>query len=155
MSTKTIVILILILVVFLGGWYLLNHNSSSNSNTSPAPVTSTTNTTGDTVQPSSSEVTVTYADSGFSPSTVTVKQGQIVTWVNQRSSPMWIASNPHPTHEGYSGTTKNQHCPDTAGTAFDECAAGTRYTFTFGKVGTWGYHNHMDSGMGGTVIVTP
>jgi plastocyanin len=67
---------------------------------------------------------------------------------------MWIASDPHPTHQGYSGTTRDQHCPDTSGTAFDECAAGTTYTFVFEKVGSWGYHNHANISSRGTVVVT-
>lgn len=100
-------------------------------------------------------VTVTYTDAGFSPASVSVKQGQSITFVNKSSNKMWVASDPHPTHEGYSGTTKDQHCPDTAGTAFDECSFATTYTFTFGKAGSWGYHNHAAHDHVGTVIVTP
>jgi hypothetical protein len=66
---------------------------------------------------------------------------------------MWVASNPHPAHTGYDGTSRQQHCPNTANTAFDECAPGSTYSFTFNKVGTWGYHNHMNPGSQGTVIV--
>jgi hypothetical protein len=48
----------------------------------------------------------------------------------------------------------SQHCPDTTGTAFDQCSAGTSYAFTFGKIGSWGYHNHLNHGATGTVVVT-
>ena len=71
---------------------------------------------------------------------------------------MWVASDPHPTHQGYSGTTVDKHCPDTTGTAFDECTAvpqGGVYTFVFKKVGSWGYHNHANHDAKGTVVVTP
>lgn len=101
------------------------------------------------------EAQVAYTDSGFSPAQVSVAVGGTVTFTNQSTGRMWVASDPHPTHEGYSGTTVTQHCPDTAGVAFDECAVGNTYTFTFQKAGTWGYHNHSDSTQYGTVIVTP
>ena len=68
---------------------------------------------------------------------------------------LWVASNPHPTHEGYDGTTRDQHCAaGYAGpTPFDQCATGTTYTFTFNQIGTWGYHNHGNHSDTGTVIV--
>lgn len=96
--------------------------------------------------------TVTYNGSSFSPSTVTIAKGGTVTFTSSSGS-MWVASNPHPSHEGYSGTTRSQHCPDVAGTAFDQCAPGTSYSFVFQKSGSWGYHNHLNASMSGTVIV--
>jgi plastocyanin len=97
---------------------------------------------------------VTLTDDGFSPETLAVKAGQTVTFVNQSRSGMWIASDPHPTHQGYSGTTRSQHCPDTEGIAFDECTVGDSYTFTFRKVGSWGYHNHVIDEQHGTIVVS-
>lgn len=97
--------------------------------------------------------TVIYGPDGFSPATVTIKKGDAVTFTNQGGGKMWVASDIHPTHEGYSGTTKNQHCPDTAGAAFDQCSVGTTYSFTFQKAGAWPYHNHARSSDGGMIIV--
>jgi plastocyanin len=97
---------------------------------------------------------VTLTDDGFSPETLTIKAGQTVTFVNQSNGGMWVTSDPHPTHQGYSGTTKSQHCPDTEGVAFDECTVGDSYTFTFQKVGSWGYHNHVLDEQHGTIVVT-
>jgi len=96
---------------------------------------------------------VIYGANGFSPSTVTIHQGDSVTFKNQSSIDMLVASNPHPTHQAYSGTTRVEHCPDTSGVAFDQCSVGTAYTFTFQKIGTWGYHNHSNPTDKGTVIV--
>ncbi len=98
-------------------------------------------------------VNVVYGPNGFSPSTVVISKGSKVTFTNKGGDEMWVASNPHPTHEGYSGTTKDKHCPDTTGTAFDQCSAGATYSFTFEKVGTWGYHNHGNASDKGTIIV--
>jgi plastocyanin len=101
-------------------------------------------------------VTVTYTDSGFSPKTVNVKVGQAVTFVNQSSHPMWVASDPHPLHNGYDGTTRDTHCAAsyTGPKPFDECSTATSFTFTFTKAGTWGYHNHAVDEDAGTVVVS-
>jgi plastocyanin len=82
------------------------------------------------------------ADGTFSPATVTIKAGGTVAWLNHSATPVWVASDPHPTHGGYPG--------------FDSDAAidvDKAYTFKFDKKGTWGYHNHLTPKMKGTVIV--
>ena len=101
-------------------------------------------------------VTVTYGPGGFNPSTVTIAKGGTVNWVAAPGADeLWVASNPHPTHQGYDGTTKDQHCAAAyAGpTPFDECKTGTAYSFTFNTAGTWGYHNHGNHSDTGVVIV--
>ncbi len=103
-----------------------------------------------------SGVTVIYTDKGFSPGNVTIPLGTRVTFVNQSAKSMWVASVVHPSHSVYSGTSLSQHCPDTTNSSFDECtavAAGASYSFTFTKVGTWGYHNHVQAGDFGKVVV--
>ncbi len=103
------------------------------------------------------QATVTYGPNGFSPSTVTIRQGGVVTFVNQSSGKMWIGANPHPTHEGYDSTTKNQHCVSgyAGPVPFDQCSAGANYSFTFSKIGSWSYHNHANSSDVGTIVVAP
>lgn len=98
-------------------------------------------------------VTVLYTDTGFVPSSVTVSVGDTVTFLDQSAdNGMWVASDEHPTHTGYDGTNKDEHCPNN-GTVFDQCAEGATYSFTFQKGGMWGYHNHRESDHHGTVIV--
>ena len=113
--------------------------------------------TGTTPQPEAPSVpmaaTITYNGSSFSPSEVTIKKGGTVTFTNTGSSNMWVASGPHPEHTGYSGTSRSAHCPDTSNAAFDQCAAGNSFIFMFQKVGTWGYHNHLNASSFGKVIV--
>lgn len=98
--------------------------------------------------------TVTYDGSTFSPSSVTIAKGGTVKFVDSSGS-MWIASNQHPTHTGYDGTSRATHCAaGYSGPApFDECSAGTSFSYTFSKAGTWGYHDHLNAGAGGTVVV--
>ena len=119
----------------------------------PATTTPTATTTGGAVNEPKT-VVIEYTASGFSPSTVTIKKGDTVRWVNKTSEEMWVASAMHPAHTVYSGTTLQQHC--TAGAAnnsFDQCANGNTYEFTFDKTGEWGYHNHSDASDFGKVIV--
>jgi plastocyanin len=95
-------------------------------------------------------VAVAYTDVGFSPASVSINKGDTVRFVNQSSEKLWVGSNPHPVHNGY---------PTTGGcrsSTFDSCkeiAAGDAWEFTFDIAGTWGYHNHLNPGKGGTVVV--
>ena len=100
----------------------------------------------------SGEVTVTFDGTSFSPNTVTVPVGGTVRF-RSTGAQMWVASGMHPTHDSYHGTTRAQHCPDTAGVAFDQCATGSTYAFTFQKAGTWKYHDHLNPSAYGEVVV--
>lgn len=86
---------------------------------------------------------VSYTDTGFSPSVLSVKKGTAVTYTNASTRSMWVASAPHPSH--------------TILPEFDELTSvgkGGTYTFTFAKVGTWKYHNHMNPSDFGSVVVS-
>lgn len=100
-----------------------------------------------------SEVTVvTYTNDGFSPQEIAVKKGQVVRFVNESSSSMWVASVIHPTHSLYPAKSGD----DCLGSAFDQCAVnqnGEVWEFTFTEVGSHGYHNHVRSSKRGKIIV--
>jgi len=89
-------------------------------------------------------VQVVYTATGFAPQTVTIKKGDTVTFENKTGKRASVASNNHPTHLIY--PEFDQYKTDQRGK--DE------FTFTFTKVGTWGYHDHLNASMGGTVVVT-
>lgn len=97
--------------------------------------------------------TVTYSSKGFSPASVTIKKGETVTFIDEGTGKMWVASAMHPDHKAYDGTSLSAHCPNPTGAAFDQCATGGSYTFVFDKAGTWKYHNHVSSTHFGTIIV--
>lgn len=103
----------------------------------------------------SEDHTIYLTDSGFQPSDLTIQQGETVTWVNNASSSMWVASNRHPSHTNYAGSTVSQHCQngDQTEAAFDQCQTGDKFSFTFEKTGEWSYHNHRSAGEGGTITV--
>jgi plastocyanin len=99
---------------------------------------------------------VTLTSNGFSPKTVTIKKGGTVTWTNEGTGGMWVASGNHPTHTVYDGTSEEEHCaPGYSGAApFDQCSNSSSYSFTFDEVGSWNYHNHTNASQTGTVVVT-
>lgn len=79
----------------------------------------------------------------FAPATLTVKKGTKVTWTNEGNRPVWPASAPHPVHTDYPGFD--------AGT---DLRKGDSWSFTFDKVGSWNYHNHLLPSTTGTIVVT-
>lgn len=144
-----------VIVIILGGGYLLWQNSST---ATPSPTTPSTDSGQATPSPTPSgapmTAAITYTVEGFSPSGVTIKKGGTVTWTNSSGGQMWVASAQHPSHTVYAGTSREEHCPDASGMAFDQCESGTGdYSFTFQKVGTWNYHNHLSAQKFGKVIV--
>lgn len=159
----------LVIVIVLGGAYMLWQGGGKNSGEAvtptPAPVAAPGAIPSPTPSPtpgqatpspaaSAMTATVSYSGTGFTPNEVTIKKGGMVTWKNASNGKMWVASAQHPSHTVYAGTSRQEHCPDTAGTAFDQCAGETGdFSFTFGKVGTWNYHDHMNATVFGKVTV--
>lgn len=150
------------IIIIAGGWYLLSGESAKAPSEEPGtPVTNQMpvigSTTPEMIVEGEAPVTVIYTDEGYAPKSITVAVGTTVTFVNQSSKNMWVASARHPEHTVYSGTSLSQHCPDTSGTAFDQCAGGapgSSYSFTFTKVGEWKYHDHIDATKFGGITVT-
>ena len=146
---KTVITVIIIVAVVLGGFLLLNRYSS--------PQTPSLDSSQDESlalpQPVTDANVVRYTDSGYEPSTLTVNAGESVMFTNDSGRSLWTASAMHPTHLVYDGTSLGEHCPNTTGTAFDQCVAGDEYSFTFMESGEWGYHNHLNPSDFGTIVV--
>ena len=161
---RNIIIGIVIVIALGTGYYFFSNMSGSSrkptdtSQTIQISVTpaATDKSAVNTAGAVSKTVTVNYGANGFSPKEASIAKGDTVNFVaGAGSDKMWIGSAPHPTHEGYDGTTKSQHCEAgyTGPVPFDQCQAGTSYSFTFLKAGAWGYHNHVNSGDFGKIIV--
>ena len=157
---RKIIILFVVAIIAVGGYLFFNRgevrtpegDTETTSLGVPAPgfegVTEMIVSTGAT------EYTIRYNGSGFSPSSITIAKGDIVTFVNESNKNMWVASAIHPSHKVYGGTTLNEHCFGGASNpAFDQCSTGNSYSFTFDKTGKWGYHNHVRAGGIGTIVV--
>ncbi|HVE80718.1 MAG TPA: hypothetical protein VNA68_01070 [Candidatus Dormibacteraeota bacterium] len=101
------------------------------------------------------EVIVEYAKSGFKPETITVPAGTTVAWNNTSGRPMWVASDPHPAHTDLKGFDQlrviNRAIPSVIPAARAHGEGIYEYTFT--KLGTWKYHNHLNPAHLGAVIV--
>jgi plastocyanin len=159
MRTSTAVAVIVVVVIVAGAaWYFLQPSATNNVQTNVTETGSAAEagtSTSTTTPATNNTVTVLYGANGFSPSTVTIHTGDTVTFVDNGADQMWVASAPHPTHTGYDGTSESVHCA--AGYSgplpFDQCSAGTTFSFTFTKAGTWAYHNHFNSSAHGTVVV--
>ncbi|HWP61591.1 MAG TPA: hypothetical protein VN495_03235 [Candidatus Paceibacterota bacterium] len=147
--TKTGWFWLLAAVVIVAGIFIWMTHSASVAPTQQTG-TDATQTTG----PAPMTATVAYDGNSFTPASVTIAQGGTVNFVDS-SGTMWVASDPHPVHDGYDGTTQQVHCaPGYTGPApFDQCSAGGSFSFTFTKTGSWGYHDHRNESAGGTVVV--
>ena len=89
---------------------------------------------------------VTYTDAGFSPFLVELTAGEEIEFVNKSSGGLWVTTKQHPT------------AGDQAYEAFDTgrtLKRGETFTFSFTKVGTWGYKNLNNDAHLGAVVVTP
>jgi plastocyanin len=123
---------IIIGVVIVGAAITFYAMSKSSNNSSSQQTTS---------DASKAAATITYSASGFSPSTTTVKSGDIVAIKNTSSSEIQFDSDPHPVH------TDNTEL--NAGAV----AAGQTVTFTVTTRGTFGFHNHLNPSDTGTITI--
>ncbi len=132
---------VLIFVGFVGFW--VPYKKSQNA---PLPVDAAGN----------AEVEVTYDQEGFHPETITVSVGTTVAWKTTSGFPMWVGSDPHPSHTDLKGFDQlriiNRAVPTFVRKAHAHGSGIYEYTFT--EVGTWKYHNHVNPRHRGTVIVT-
>lgn len=151
MNNKIVVGLLVLLVGVGAGWYFLQGGKPVQETTTPPVIKPTigselpaTGSAGGSGGDKGIErPTVAYTDTGFAPKTVTVKKGTNITFINSSSKSMWVASAVHPTHQLLPG--------------FDQLksvSVGGSYEYTFEKVGTWKYHNHVQASDTGTVVVT-
>ena len=101
--------------------------------------------------------TVLASVSGFFPAELTIQKGETITFRNEGSQKVWPASDIHPTHTVYPGSSI-QRCFDESdlSSVFDACRGleeGEEYSFEFNETGTWRFHNHLRPSARGTIIV--
>src|SRR3989344_4262739 len=99
---------------------------------------------------------VEITSSGFNPSSLTVKAGTKVTFLNKDSVEHWPASAIHPTHTVYPGSDIKKCGTNEQGNIFDACrglSEGEAFSFTFNEKGNWKYHDHLNLNSRGEIIV--
>ena len=136
---NTIIILIVIAIVLLAvSGYLFLHSGNKD-----ASVQTTSEKFFSQNQVKPTDVTVTETVSGFEPSTVSIKKGTKVTFLNTTDTYVWPASDPHPTHTGYPGFDP-----------LEPFKKGEAWSFIFDKVGTYGFHDHLKPSVKGIIVIT-
>jgi hypothetical protein len=83
-------------------------------------------------------VAISFDGNSFAPADVNISHGTGVTFANNSSASMHIMSNPHPSHADLPGLDSGIVPP------------GGSYTYIFGSIGDWGFHNEfqpVESGM--------
>ena len=126
--SKSVTIGIAVVVVLAGGYLLFNKSSLYKSPTTSTAKTAVTNTNADVKV----VATINYTNNGFSPSLTTVKSGDVVAVTNSSSSDLQMQSDPHPTHT------------DDTDLNVGLVSAGGTKNFTATKIGTFGFHNHLN-----------
>lgn len=136
---------VLAIVVLLGAVLFINNQNNSqqapqSQPTQPQPTeTEPTVVTSPTVK--EEMVTVKILNSGFEPKSVTVKVGTKVVWGNESGKTANVNSAVHPTHQVYPQLNLGN---------FEN---GEQVSLVFDKEGTYKYHNHLEPGKTGTVVV--
>lgn len=134
---------IAVIVLGVGGFFLFRGNSTPTTPTTTTPSTSSDSSSSSTENTTDKQVaaTITYTGGGFSPSSITVKSGDIVAIKNSSSNALQFDSDPHPTHT------------DDPDLNVGSVETGQTVTFTVTKKGTFGYHNHFSPNDKGTITV--
>jgi plastocyanin len=131
-----ILIVVIVFVVGFGIYYYVSNNNynniapANNSQTTP-PVSNNTPASN----PTSTVVTVSIKNFSFNPSTLTIKKGTTVTWVNDDVVAHTVTSD--------SGNLL----------ASSPIPPGQSFSFTFVGSGTDNYHCSIHTTMHGSVIV--
>lgn len=139
MIIAAVVVVALILVFVVAGRD--NATPTTQTNTSTEQTSTEATEEAQVSQPPASNL-VTYTGNGFSPSELTVAKGTTVTFKNDSSGVMWVASDPHPQHTNYPEFDSGKYLQP-----------GESYSFTFEQTGSWGFHHHAKPAHIGTIIV--
>ncbi|MEX0931295.1 MAG: hypothetical protein WDZ88_00945 [Candidatus Paceibacterota bacterium] len=106
----------------------------------------------------SENVVIIHVDeNGFVPKEVTIRVGTEVVFENVGDEEHWPATDSHPSHTGYSGTTLEEHCEEEPYPTFDSCGSilpGDTWSFVFDREGVFGYHDHYWPHLTGEIVVS-
>lgn len=149
MSRNVVIGIVVLILVILLGWFYIKSQKSSYT---PAPVQ--TNPSPQVTQPTENPATssaetpdlakenaVTITSTGFSPQNITIRAGEVVTWMNGDSANHIINSAPHPAHTTYPPLNLGVIKP------------GGKNSLSFPVAGTYKYHDHLNPSLFGSVTV--
>lgn len=144
-TRNIIIIAAIIVIVLVGVWFLVARNDDDSETAVSENTNVPSESTPSATPESSSEITITITDAGFSPTSAAIKSGGTITWVNNSSRDVQIGANPHPEHTGNREVSGGEYTL--------VVAPGQQKSITVEKTGTFGFHNHLNSSQEATVIV--
>ncbi len=164
MNNKILYAVVALVVILIVGGIVYSQSKQTNAPEAPNyvnsnqeqknPATSETNTTNNTEtqgtlsDANSMEDTqaaihqITFDGKSYTPSNLTIKNGDIVVFKNNSDKDFWPASAPHPIHTAY---------PEFD--AKSALAPGKIFQFKFTKPGKWGFHDHLTPSAVGSITV--
>lgn len=152
MKKGIVIVIVMVLIVLVG---FLIFNIQANKGTSSQTLTGQ-NEEKISVQNIAKNNIIEITSSGFSPQTLSINQGESVTFVNKDSQKHWPASAVHPTHTVYPGSDKKKCGTLEQSKIFDACkglAQGEEFSFIFNEKGSWNYHDHLSASFKGIIVV--
>ena len=163
-KSQVLIIAIILIIIAIGLAYFFLSKSGSEEKQTPSSESEetreglriVTETLPTQKEETIEENTIEITSSGFSPSSLTVSQGDKITFINRGSSLSWPASAVHPTHRAYPGSDINKCNTAEEKNIFDACRGlkqGESYSFTFNDKGSWKYHDHLNTGSFGEIVV--
>lgn len=152
MTHKSVgIILALIIISAFGAWMLFD-GQPTDSYRAPAAQPPGQGVVGKANDTDRYDVLIAYTDDGYATTSITIKQGTRVRFLNTSSVETWPASGIHPTHTLY----PEKQPTDCLGSSFDSCARlapGEFFDFTFFYPGEWPFHDHVHGYHSGVIIV--
>jgi len=133
---------IVVVIVLVVGGIMYFRNNRGEESVAPSPT--------ETAVPNTEAQSVNYDGKSYTPDSITIAAGTTVIFKNVSEKEMWPASAFHPTHGEY------PVAGGCVGSTFDACdriKPNMVWSFQFDEKGTWGYHDHINPGAKGTIIV--
>lgn len=90
---------------------------------------------------STPQALITVSSAGFTPATIQVKPGTIITWKNSDNAPHHIASNPYPSDNSVADLNSKT------------LVAGRAYSYKVSGSKTIQYHDDLNPTHNGTIVI--
>ena len=90
----------------------------------------------------SDDLVITLTKNGFVPNELEIKLGDTVTFRNKTDMMFWPAADIHPYHAEYPDFDPKGPLP-----------IGGQWSFTFGRLGKWSFHDHISPNYTGVIYV--
>lgn len=144
---KLLIVLLVLVIAFLVVFVFGNREEEDAGFFSPEPTPTPELTISPTPEEGTSQdIPQTYivklTDDAFMPSSLTIKVGDTILFINDGTKNHWPASGVHPVHAICSGFDSKK-----------PVAPGDSYSYTFNEAKTCPMHDHLNPSVGGEIVV--